>query len=340
MAYPTDLTRSGEDLALMVRSNPNDPEMIRRQMDHTRAQMENTITAIGERLSPENLIEQAKSSAREATVGRIKDMTYEANRRVEGMSQSLSQTIRDNPLPVALISLGVGWLWMSGRNKPAGYRGNNAYYPYNYEEGNGRGRFDEAREWVGDTADAAGQKASQAVNRAGETLQNVSEAVGDATHRAGESASATIYRAGEAVGETAEAVEERVGATAWRTRQEAERLSREARRRSQMAMDRTKRSFWETMDENPLVVGAVVAVAGLAVGASIPATRYEDELFGETRDHLLDEAKMRTQDTVERVQAVVGDAQRAAVAEAKEAAHRQNLTIEDTTGENGASYTP
>lgn len=349
MAYPTDITQPAETYPLAPVTKTDDPDLIRRQIDYTRVQLGSTINAIGERLSPDNLIQQAKSSAREATVGRIKDMTNEANRKVEGVSTSLGQTVRENPLPVALIGLGLGWLWMSSRNKTYEYPDNRfvyrsqGYYP-EYDE---NGRLIEAREWVEDAAQAAERKANQVKHRAGEVAENVSEtvsgvahrageavqnlgeAVTDTTHRAGESATRTINRAGETISEATDTVQERVGETAERARHEAERLRRKAQWRSQMAVNRTKRGFWDSLEENPLVVGAVVAMAGAAVGASIPATEYENQLLGQTRDRLLDEAKVRAQDAVERVQAVVEDTQRAVVSEAKESAQRHNLSVDN-----------
>jgi ElaB/YqjD/DUF883 family membrane-anchored ribosome-binding protein len=345
MVSPTDLTRSSESYALVPRTETDDPAIIRRQIDLTRAQMEKTIQTIGERLSPENIIEQAKTSAKEATVGRIKDMTYQANQTVDKVSNSVGQTIRENPLPVALIGLGLGWLYMAGRNKeysyPAdryGYR-SGPYGAYRDEPS----RLEDPREWVDDIAYTAERKVADVKARAGDAVQEMGENVSETAQRAGETVSETVYKAGEAVGEAVETAQERIGETAERARMEAERLRREAQWRGRLAVDRSKRTFWENMEENPLVVGAVVAVAGLAVGASIPTTDYENQLLGETRDRLFDEAKDRAQDAVERVQAVVEDTQRAAVTEAKQAAQRHHLTVEDIisddNGNNGTELT-
>lgn len=345
MAVTTDLTRESELRALVPTESSGDPDAIQRQIDHTRAQMSKTIDAIGERLSPEYLIEQAKSSAREATVSKIKDVKNMANQRVDGMSHSLSQTIRDNPLPVAVIGLGLGWLLLSERN-----RGGNSNYDYRtggyryYEDMEQRGRMADTRDTLRGAGSSIEHKAAEIKYRAGETAENLGGAISDAAHRAGETISETAQRAGESIGETAqrvgesvsgtaESVQGRAGDVAMRTREEAERLRREAQWRSQMAMDRTRQSFRGTMDENPLALGAVLVIAGAAIGAAIPTTEYEDRLMGETRDRLLDEAKVRAQDAVGRVQTVVEDTQRAAVSEAKSAAQRQNLTGDDIIGD-------
>lgn len=362
MADTTSMTPQRQSVALVPAAENDDPVLIRQQIDHTRAQLETTIQAIGERLSPENLIEQAKSSAKEATVGRIKEMTNQANQKVEGVSTSLSQTIRENPLPVAVIGLGLGWLWLSERNKRDAYRmdeyayraGRQRYfddYDYRREQ-----PLDEAREFVNQAASAVEHKATQVKQRVKGAIQDAGESVSDVASRTSEVVSETGQRVGEKigdsasrvedvveetaarVGETKEVVQQKAGELTERARSEAERLRHEAEWRSRQAAMRTKQSFWHNMEENPLIVGAVLTIAGAAVGAAIPTSEYENKLMGETRDRLLDEAKVRAQDAVERVQSVVEETQRAVVVEAKDAARRQNLTIGDMIGEKDNSY--
>lgn len=361
MAGTTDITYGRELNALIPSESSDDPDLIRRQIEHTRTQLGVTIQEIGERLSPENLLEQAKSSAREATVGRIKDMKNEANRKVEGVGNNLSQTIRDNPLPVAVIGLGLGWLLLSERNKRDAYgmenypyRGaNNRYY---YDEANDESFIEDARQRVSHAASAVGNRTTEIKNRVTDVVQDAGDAVTDVASNAGEAVGDTAQRAGETIsdaasrvsdsvtqtagriGETAEKVQERAGEVTSKTMQEADRLRHEAEWRSRMAVNRTRQSFWHNMEENPLAVGAILAVAGAAVGAAIPASEYENKLLGETRDRLVDEAKVRAQDVVERVQSVVDETQRAVVTEAKDAARRQNLTIDDMIGEKEDTY--
>lgn len=370
MADRTDLTLSTDPYAIVPSESNNDPDHIRRQIDYTRAQMTTTINEIGERLSPDNLIEQAKSSVREATVGRIKDMSYQANRKVEGVSAGLGQTVRENPLPVALIGLGLGWLLLADRGKrgdmrmseypyrTAGYR----YYEGDYNGGRDEGQMlDEARRRAGRAVDTVQDRASELGERISDTTHRVGETVGDraaewgerisdTTHRVGETVtdragivqdraaqlgsriSDTTQRVGETVSERAEMVQGRVSDAAMRTRSEAERLSNEARWRAQAGIEQTRQTFWQTMEQNPLALGAVVLIAGAAIGAAIPSTEYENRLMGEQRDRLMDQAKTRAQDVVGRVQTVVEETQQAVITEARSAAERANLPIGDTTG--------
>jgi gas vesicle protein len=358
MANATDLTYRSSDYA-PAPSNSDDPDVIRRQIEDTRAQMTSTISEIGERLSPDYLIDKAKTSVREATVERFRDMSYQANRRVEGMSNSMSDTVRANPLPVALIGLGLGWLIMSERNKRQDFdtRGQYRTTGYRYYEGNdgpgameqARHRLDDAADMVQDraadiqnrvsgTAQRMGESVSDTASRVGDTVSGtasrVGETVSDTAHRTGEAVRETAFRVGETVGHRAEMVQERAADLSSQARSEAERLAAEARWRAQDGVQRTRQTFWETMEQNPLTLGAIVLVAGAAVGASIPSTEYENRLMGETRDKLMDEAKVRAQDTVGRVQTVLQEAQQAAVTEAKNVAQRENLPVGGNAGDS------
>jgi gas vesicle protein len=336
MANTTDLTYRSSDY-VPAPSESDDPDVIRRQIEQTRAQMTSTINEIGERLSPDYLLDKAKTSVREATVGKFKDMSYEANRRMEGMSNSMSDTVRANPLPVALIGLGLGWLLMSDRSKRQQHdmRGQYRTTGYRYYEGNdGPGRFDEMRYRAGDAADAVQDRAADIQDRISGTAQRVGESVSDTAQRTGEAVRETANRVGESVGHRAEMVQERAADMSQQARNEAERLAAEARWRAQVGVERTRQTFWETMEQNPLTLGAIVLIAGAAVGASIPSTEYENRLMGETRDRLMDEAKTRAQDTVDRVQTVLQEAQQAAVTEAKSVAQRENLPI-GSSGDGG-----
>jgi hypothetical protein len=74
----------------------------------------------------------------------------------------------------------------------------------------------------------------------------------------------------------------------------------------------------EQLEANPLVVGAITVALGGVLAATMRPTRREDQLFGQTRDRLLGSAQELTQDTVQKVGRVVGEAQSAAKQEAQE----------------------
>jgi len=107
---------------------PTDAEIerTRAEIERTRADMSETVDAIQERLSPENLKEQAKDRVREATVGRAQEA-----------GSGIVETIRANPVPAALTGIGLGWLLVSaGRSSSsaqARYGGKAYSYPPTYD---------------------------------------------------------------------------------------------------------------------------------------------------------------------------------------------------------------
>ena len=87
--------------------------------------------------------------------------------------------------------------------------------------------------------------------------------------------------------------------------------------------------FSTTMQENPLVIGAIALAGGLALGLVVPETAYENKTLGKTRDQLLDKATEAASDLTHKVTAVAQTAAREAVETAKTEAKNQGLTPSD-----------
>jgi len=105
-----------------------DTERLRGDIEDTRAEMSQTINEIQERLSPDRIMGQVKESVRDATIGKVEKVmqnvgdkiTSATEPAVEAMGRagnaiketgsSVAGTVRQNPIPAALIGLGVGML--------------------------------------------------------------------------------------------------------------------------------------------------------------------------------------------------------------------------------------
>ena len=221
-------------------------EEIRAEMEATRVEMSQTIDAIQERLAPDELKDQARDAAkdmaeqvgthvrealldtaenakqavRDATIGRAEDFVYTTRHSAREVTFNMMDTIRENPLPAAIVGIGLGWLLMnsskrgrrheldsyptyerSKRTYPSTYRRNTAYtYPGDYRRYEGYGGYttygerEQDSEGVkGRVADAAGQvqdRAGRMVSDAGDMASNVasnaSSMAGDVASNAGE----------------------------------------------------------------------------------------------------------------------------------------------------------
>jgi gas vesicle protein len=212
------------------------PAEIEQQIEETRGRMTQNIDALGEKLSPRNLAQDAVE-----TVG-------EGARRT---GWRVMDFIRENPLPVAAVGLGVTWL-MTQRNRSPVSGDRMARYAYTGPERRTRGRGD--RRGIG---------------------ERIGEMAGGAR---------------ETVTETASSVAQRVGDTAERAQERTTELSRQAKRRVQDLGERARGQFNRTKEENPLMVAAGAAILGLAAGLLLPETQRERQMMGAARDRLADRA--------------------------------------------------
>jgi len=107
-------------------------EMIRDDIEQTRAEMARTVDEIQARLSPQNIVEHAKETAKEtaaeaienvkqtvhdATVGKVENMVSNVSDTAKETGSGLIELIKENPVPAALAGLGLGWLYMKRQNQ-------------------------------------------------------------------------------------------------------------------------------------------------------------------------------------------------------------------------------
>jgi hypothetical protein len=127
--------RSDEESA-----SASDPAMIEAEIETTREEMSETIEAIQDRLAPEHLAEQAADAVRELagqattavgemTADKAQQMARQTRETAPRVRGGLWSTITHNPVPAALIAIGVGWLWkrQSGSATSSDYASYDAY---------------------------------------------------------------------------------------------------------------------------------------------------------------------------------------------------------------------
>lgn len=317
-----------------LQGDSDDPGVIRHQIKATRVQLGQTIEQIQERLSPERLKAQTKETIREATIGKVEEMTNKAEREMKSWRRRITHTVKENPVPAALIGIGVGWLMISNSenddyDSEYSYRSNINRYQDPYDDSSHRSmrsRSGEGRTWVGERAQEVREDVGSAAERAKEYTSSVAESVQESTSETLEQAERRVTEIGDQLRETAVDAKERVQETA-----------AQLEARAQRGMRRTKQTFIETMEENPLALGAAALAIGALVGASLPSTRYENRLMGEKRDEMFDEAKERLQETSQKVQNVAREAKDAAVDTAKEEADKQNLRPQAKLGSTAST---
>jgi hypothetical protein len=312
-----------------------DTAEIRAEIEETRAEMSGTIEAIQERLNPEHLKEQVKdqvreqfqevkATVREATIGKAEDMVRNAGETLDEARYGLMETIRQNPIPAALVGIGLGWLFMNRQSAP-GRRYTRYYDQARYDRG-GQPHYGDRQGYTGRMsayADSYGSKwVDQAEGGAKGTLHRVQETAGNVVNRAQETVGTIADRTQETVGNVVSQAQETASTVASQTQEAVGYITDQAQYQAQRVEDR----FQHALYENPLAVGAVALAIGTAVGFSLPQTQRENELLGEARDTLIDRAQEVAQDTLEKVQQVAGDVMDQAQTTVQEKAKERGLT--------------
>jgi hypothetical protein len=265
------------------------PAEIEREIESTRVELALTLDALERRLGARHLVEKGF------------DMLKETLGNNDAWNRSL-EIIRNNPVPVALIGFGAAWLVASNSN---------VVDRVAHDE-----RIEAARRKVADVA-------SSVSARAGELASDVASRVG-----IGGSGSAGDQPLGR-TGNTMVDDSGRAGSDGWvhQATDMAQGALRSARDSGEAMLSRAglyandgagriADQASDTFQRHPLVIGAVGIMAGALIAAMLPATRVEDEWFGDTRDALWHKA----QEAGEQALSQVREAATRAVDAASEAA--------------------
>jgi uncharacterized protein YjbJ (UPF0337 family)/vacuolar-type H+-ATPase subunit H len=119
------------------RDDHPDSNEIRADIDQTRASVGEKIDQLQSRLDPNRLKEQAQETVQEMLNDTASSMTEYVRSHKDEMVSSIANAARRNPLPTALMGLGLGWLIlesMAGNKRDDDDR--RAYDRYDYERRN------------------------------------------------------------------------------------------------------------------------------------------------------------------------------------------------------------
>jgi len=210
----------------------------------------------------ESELTHARAAVREATVGKVEHMVSDARDTMADAGTTLLDTIRANPIPTALIGLGLGWLFVDRSRRSSMVM----------EGGRRRGRLlgerdiiQEGRRGIGSAVrtveEGAGRWADQAQERASEVGEKVTHMAEEAAHRASEVVDEASVR------------------------------GREAIRGASHQITRTERRIETTIRSNPLALGAIALAVGAAIAMWLPQTEAENQWMGTAKDRLVRRAE-------------------------------------------------
>ena len=235
------------------RDTQKDPHQLEREIDATRAELAATLEELEHRLAPSDLLGQLWNQVR---------------RRGGEFGGNLGQSMKDNPVPVLLRSIGIAWIMASDGRRRAG-NGANGHHHRLYERPHRR--------------NDDGLSASEHLHESGERLR-------ESRHRMRQRMRGTrdslVHRA-EAAREGLLSARERMTSSAHSMGDRARSMSTDARYRAH----RAREGFGHLLEEQPLLLGALGLAAGAIAGAVLPPTEQEDRAFGAARDRALERMK-------------------------------------------------
>jgi ElaB/YqjD/DUF883 family membrane-anchored ribosome-binding protein len=285
--------------------NDKTSDELRLEVAETRAKVAEDVQALGHKLAPANL----RREAQEAVSRTVRDGAVAVRERA--LQNTMVQSVRQNPIPYALIGVGIGWLWFGSRR--------NGGRAFTYRTGPQR-RYDEPRAYgYGEFTDEGHFDAEAYAAESYEGLDEGSDYF--AAEHAGYAGRAqdVRQRAGEVTQQAREKARDLAGSAGEKLRDARGRVGRGARQVSARAKQQARyvsdqaEHVWH---ENPLAIGAVALAAGAAVGLMLPRTSAEDRFMGDMRDRLLDVA----QEKARTAQQVATESARRAMDTAKQAA--------------------
>jgi ElaB/YqjD/DUF883 family membrane-anchored ribosome-binding protein len=243
----------------------DDINAIRGEIERTRTEMSETIGEIQDRLRPDHLLEEAKSTVKEAAAEKARTIMSSAGEtaatvayRARGLGEQATWYAQNHPLYVGLLVGAATW-WMLRRREPS----------YDWQG-------------VSDTSWEDDQDAEYMTDSRSSVRGKVGEYASSARETVGQYAST----AREAVGDYADS---------------ARTSARRASERVRYAAGSATSSVDTFVHDNPMAAGMIALAVGAALAMSMPRTEIEDRTMGETRDQALEKASRVAREVKDRV---------------------------------------
>ena len=245
-------------------------------------------------------------------------------------------TVRDHPIPFALVGLGVGWLLVRGLRGQMTPRETHSSDYRGAQEGLGYGHTEQAtRRYGAEYAGFTGSGPSESeyrgetiLSEAAEAARGYTQAAAEQTRDLGRRASEAATRAGHRAQDWAHSAREKVSSAGQTAANQASQLA-----------DRSMHTF----QEHPIMIGSVALLIGAAIGASLPRSRGEARLASvggfvdkarQAGERVIDAARESGAQAFERVKETAAQAADEAFQNVREAG-RSEASRQDQPGTEG-----
>lgn len=256
-------------------AHEHESDAIRKDLVQTKTRISDTLAELETRLQPTHLAGQALGAA---AGGADQVVTGARN-----ASAGLMEKIRNNPMSLALLGVGLDWIVQQLRRAGPGAE--------HLQE--------QAGQMAGDTRDKVGDLLQQARASASDTRSNIGDLLQQSPALAallGLSVSWLLAQ-GLTVMDRASQTGERAEAVAEQARAQIQQIGADAQQRAQ----RAEGWLLDTLRENPLAIVAIGLAVGALVGFTLPATEQERKMLDSAREQLMVQAETALRDALHSV---------------------------------------
>ena len=283
--------------------NPSSAE-IEQEIAEDRRRIEDRLDAIQQRMSPGQLVDEVLNYAKSSGGGE-----YASN---------LGAAVKNNPIPMALVGVGLAWL-MAGSKTTSSYAGRNDEYPLAVVKGDlrrsgpvtleGDKRYSHFTDGGGSRykalTDETGRRAGHFIDESGKTFRGFADATGRQYRDLRDEAGKLFDEASGWVSNTWSDLTRSAGKT-------GETLSSAGQSAAQTGAQLNDAILKHFRDQ-PLVGGALAFAVGAAIGAALPHTQTEDEALGAAADDVKTRVSTETSKTLDKAGDIVAEVYEKAV---------------------------
>ena len=268
------------------------------EVEAQRGQLDSTVEALKGKMNPSEIFDETASAL--GDVG-------------QQMLSKFVQQARENPMPVALIGLGLVWMMAGSGSKRDGraFSRGSGYAGSYGDDGYGQ--------HYGSDAERSGlrDKLSGVAGTMSDRAHDFAASTGDAAHHAANKAQSLVSGAKDKLSDAKDKLSDVAGQARQGVRSAGESLK--ARSQSMAgaigdSRDRISETVGGYIDREPLLLAGLGLAVGFAVGSALPSTPLEDQALGHTRDQLLEKGKDLVGDTLDQA----GDLAKSAYGAAKQ----------------------
>lgn len=309
--------------------NDNDNiDEIRRDIENTRQRISTEIEALEGKLTPAHAKEVMAANVKERIVetkdrfvGRASHSAHLVRDNASRLGTDFVSTARANPMPLALIGAGAGWLvWEMMRPRRDVEIEVEPLFDLEGDTALPGGTFEEYQgfEEVGAIGDDVSVSSSSYLGSPSYTSgvgverpsarTKVADKAAEVKQRARSAFEDARYKAKNLAGHT----KERYSDVASTTRERASHLAVRGKEGIHRSKDVTSEAYFS----NPIAFGALALAAGVGLAMALPHTRREDELLGRAHGKVAGRAR----ELVDSAKSVAKDAVREGAHVAKDAA--------------------